>query len=324
MLYEIIATLGPASQDEALWEELRLAGATAFRLNTSHISLSELERWLMRLARYFDRLGVPLPVVLDLQGSKWRVGQMLPVMLAAGERVELICAQTSDRRGVLPVPHSDFFEAGRVSSGEVALNDGRVLLAVEEISSERAAARVVQGGEVSARKGITYRASDFRAERLSEKDHAIVKNAQGLGFLRYAISYVRDAMEMAKYRVHFGREVHLTAKIERQSAVDDAESLANHADALWLCRGDLGAEVGLRNMAEQVHLFSRKLRRLQSPVLLAGQVLEHLTVSPAATRSELCHLYDALQAGYCGFVLSDECAVGKYPVEACRAAALFR
>jgi pyruvate kinase len=116
----------------------------------------------------------------------------------------------------------------------------------------------------------------------------------------------------------------LIAKLERPDAVARASAIARSADELWLCRGDLGAEMGLRDMARAAHELSKDVPSLSVPVMLAGQVLEHMTDHESPTRSEVCSLYDALHAGYCGVVLSDETAIGRFPVESCRAAALFR
>ncbi len=320
MNYHIIATLGPGSDTESLWQAMLAAGVTGFRLNTSHLTLVQLERWLARL----DAFRVGVPVVLDLQGSKWRLGELPACTLVEGERVKLICAAATEQPGILPVPHPDFFRAAAVSSGEVVLNDARVRLQVESVTADSMTARVVTGFSLSARKGITYTQSAYRQEMLSERDQAILARSRGIEFVQYALSYVKDAVEMAKYRTQFGATAHLIAKLERQPAVDESHAIAEIADELWLCRGDLGAEVGIVAMAELTARFSRQVPSLPAPALLAGQVLEHLTTQPAPTRSEVCHLYDALQAGYRGVVLSDETAIGRYPLESCRAAALFR
>ncbi len=129
---------------------------------------------------------------------------------------------------------------------------------------------------------------------------------------------------MAGYRAQIGRPVRVIAKLERPSAMDDAERIAGVADALWLCRGDLGAELGAKAMAEAVYRLSAGVQAMPVPVLLAGQVFEHMTEHPTPTRSEVCAVYDALMKGYQGVVLSDETAIGRDPVESCRAAALFR
>jgi pyruvate kinase len=324
MDYSIAVTLGPASDSEPTWQALLAAGATAFRLNTSHLNLSQLRNWIDRLADFLA-LREPKPwLILDLQGSKWRLGQFPACTLRPGQQVELVCATSTDRSNLLPVPHPDFFEAAVSSNGEIVLNDARVRLALESAKPDSLNARVIQGGELVSNKGITFTASDHRHESLSEKDHSILIETQELAFVRYALSYVKDEVEMARYRTHAGQTAYLIAKLERQPAVDQARGIAAEADELWLCRGDLGAELGARAMAETVYRFSERVRRLPGQVLLAGQVLEHMTGQPNPTRSELCYLHDALTKGYQGVVLSDETAVGRYPVESCRAAALFR
>jgi pyruvate kinase len=324
MNYEIISTLGPASGTEAIWSEMIAAGATAFRLNTSHLTLPELEKWLARLDAFFSSQNLSLPVVLDLQGSKWRLGQFPAVVLSQGDLLELKYARSSDQPGVIPVPHPEVFKAAASSDGYLVLNDARVLLKIDQVSSDCLKTTVVRGGPLSSAKGITYRCCDFRQEDLSEKDRAIFNLKTEYPKLRFAISYVKDAAEMAAYRALIGPDVYLIAKIERRAAVDQAAQMSPYCQEIWICRGDLGAELGIKDMAVAVNAVTAAVNRLSVPVIMAGQVLEHMTEHPTPTRSEICYLYDSLCAGYRGFVLSDEAAVGKYPVESCRAAALFR
>jgi len=324
MNYQIVATLGPSSATPAIWKEMLSAGVTALRLNTSHLSLVELHNWLDDLAAFLAPLDAPISVVIDLQGSKWRLGEFPTHTLEAGQWLRLIAAEASQELNELPVPHPDFFQAARGSSGEIVLNDARVRLALERDLGEALEARVVQGGPISACKGITYTASQHRLEHLSAKDQAIFEWTHGVGFVRYAISYVKDAQEMIRYRAIFGETVYLIAKLEREPALVQAGEIARCVNEIWLCRGDLGAELGLRAMAEAIARFNDKIQKLPAPALLAGQVLEHMTMNPAPTRSEVSYVYEALLKGYSGMVLSDETAVGNYPVESCRAAALFR
>jgi pyruvate kinase len=321
MEYEIIATLGPASTAESVWQALLSAGATAFRLNTSHLSLDQLTAWLERLDHHFGASSPAL--VLDLQGSKWRLGTFAAFELNAGQGIRLVHAASAGNAGILPVPHSDFFRAAAQSSGEIVLNDAKVCLVLEEAGDDWLAARVTRGGEISSHKGITFTASEYRAENLSEKDRSILEVTRGLAWVRYAISYVRDAAEMTRYRALI-QPGYLIAKLERGPAMTEAQLVAAAADEVWLCRGDLGAEVGLKEMAAAVARFSAQVSGLGVPAMLAGQVLEHMTTHPTPTRSEVCYLYDALSRGYQGCVLSDETAIGRYPVESCQTAAIFR
>lgn len=324
MEYEIVATLGPSSDAEEMWSTMLSSGVTAFRLNTSHLTLEQLDGWLIRLSQFRARLDQASPIVLDLQGSKWRLGQFAPFDLVPGQLVQIRCAASSSESGVLPAPHQDLFRAAPLSSGEIMLDDARVKLAVEWAGEDVLRARVIQGGRLSPHKGITFAASNYRKEALNEKDQAILEKTRGLDSVRYALSYVRDSSEMGRYRDLFGPAAWLIAKLERGPAIEDAAKIAALASEVWLCRGDLGAELGMQAMAEAVHRFSNELGSFRIPVLLAGQVLEHMTRHPAPTRSEICYLYDALAQGYTGIVLSDETAVGLHPLKSCRAAALFK
>ncbi len=321
MNYEIIATLGPASAVETTWQAMLSAGATTFRLNTSYLTLEQLSKWLERYQAHFG--SSPTPLVLDLQGSKWRLGQFIPFEMTTGQVIRLVYAPSTDRPGEMPVPHADFFRAAPYASGEIVLNDAKSSLALESTGTDWLTARVIRGGEILSHKGITFTTSEHRVEQLSEKDRAILGMTRGLPWIRYAVSYVRDAAEMACYRALI-QSGYLIAKLERGPAVAEAQQVAESADELWLCRGDLGAEIGLKAMAEAAAQFSAQVSQLGKPAFVAGQVLEHMTVSPTPTRSEVCYLWDSLSRGYSGFVLSDETAIGRYPVDSIRTAALFR
>jgi pyruvate kinase len=159
---------------------------------------------------------------------------------------------------------------------------------------------------------------------MSQKDQRIVERTRSINNIRYAISYLRDAHEMAHYRELLGESCCLVAKLERQPAVDQPAAVAQWADELWVCRGDLGAELGLVRMAQAVSVVTSHLGDVSKPVFMAGQVLEHMTSHATPTRSEICYLHDILAAGYAGVVLSDETAVGAYPLDAVRTAALWK
>lgn len=324
MEYSIVATLGPGSSSKAMWEKMIKAGAAGFRLNTSHMSLPQIHEWLGELEAFLGATETRPYLVLDLQGSKWRLGDFTAFSLDPGRRIELIHAESHSRKDALPVPHEDFFEAASLSNGEIVLDDARIALALETAGQGSITARVVRGGEIVPRKGITYTSCGYRKEHLNEKDREILDQTGGRDFVRYAVSYVRDGAEMSRYRSVIGNSAYLIAKLEREPALEEATRIAFFADELWLCRGDLGAEMGVKAMAGAIHRFSGLVSGMPTPVFLAGQVFEHMTASPVPTRSEVCCLHDALIRGYQGVVLSDETALGRYPVESCLAAAMFR
>jgi pyruvate kinase len=322
MEYDIIATLGPASTVPPLWQEMVLAGVTGFRLNTAHLGVDSLAAWDHSLQPFIKQHGMCL--YLDLQGSKWRLGEFPTFSLLEGRIIELVLADSTTLDGALPTPHSDFFTAAEYSDGFIVLNDGKVHLQAEKIETDRMQARVTRGGEISSNKGLTVMNSPFRIEKLGEKDRQIIELTRSRPEIRYAISYIKDSTEMAHYRELIGPEAYLAAKLERGPAIEDSAGISSYANSLWLCRGDLGAELGLRSMAEAVYSLLNRVHELPVPLFLAGQIFEHLTQHPTPTRSEVCNLYEALQRGVAGCVLSDETAIGRNPLEACRAAALWR
>ena len=356
MNYRIVATLGPATGEENVWASLLQAGVTAFRLNTSHIELNDLHSWLERISGFLERSGSgvsggqgrrglqdregsfpeePFPVILDLQASKWRIGEVKSTELRIGAAIELIPGEGEDNNTtasgsrILQIPHLDFFAAAQTAeSGEIAINDAKVMLHIENREKRRITARVTRGGEISTGKGITLVGSGYRIEQLNQKDKRVVEIGCAYPFVRYALSYVKDAAEMDNYRRLFndrwGDRHYLIAKLEQASALEEAEEISRSADELWICRGDLGAEMGPAAMAEGLFRFFPRIRKIPKPVLLAGQVLEHMSAHPAPTRSEISYLYESLRRGFRGIVLSDETALGSFPLEACRTAALFR
>lgn len=322
--YEIIATIGPKSLDEILLEEMIGCGVTAFRLNTSHITIDQLNDLIDRYYSFYQKVSHHPSLYLDLQGSKWRLGLFPTVELSVNQKVKLMYGEETSGKNALPVPHLDFFIAVKNSNGLLTLADGKVCMQIEKVMQDEIIARVTRAGRLSSRKGITVTECGFRKEELSQNDQKVVKNTTGLPFVRYAVSYIKDGQEMKKYRQMLGESAYLTAKLERISALDDVLLISELANELWLCRGDLGAELGLKDMAKIVYEFHSLIPILKKPVILAGQVLEHLVDHPMPTRSEICYCYDALNHGYRGFVLSDETAVGSFIIEACRTAAMFK
>jgi pyruvate kinase len=329
MNYQIVATLGPASRSDDAILALAAAGASGFRLNSSHLSPPELRSWLVRLEKLLFRLE-PVPyLVVDLQGTKRRLGRFAARELAEQDAVELVCAGQSRDGRTLPLPWPELFRsAGR--GDRLLLNDAKIVLLIEAASPRRLAARVLAGGPVSARKGVTWRPAQASGRaplpRVGEGagDEAFIAASESHAFVRYALSYAESPAELASLRARCPAPRRLIAKLETERGLAAAAALAAESDELWLCRGDLGAELGAVRMAAAVRGFSRSLPALPAPALLAGQVLEHMTDHPQPTRSEVCHLADLLAAGYAGIVLSDETAVGRYPEESCRTAALFR
>ena len=319
----IVVTLGPSSASPATAAALRDAGADAVRLNGSHLDAEGLRRFTSTAVEggfESDRITV------DLQGGKTRIaGLGSPEEVSEGLAVLLTASPPPGPRGhdlVLPVDRPEFVEA--LAPGDtVRIDDGRVALRIIEASGGVARARALGAGRISDRRGLALVGREVGLPpRLLDADRELIEAARELGVGALAVSYaavpgILPATREAAAAGADGDPV-VVAKLEQPEALDRIEDILARSDALWLCRGDLGAEVGLAKLpALQRRLLDATLGR--APVLVAGQVLHHMTVSPRPTRSEACHVGDLVERGVAGFVLSDETATGEYGPEAVRA-----
>jgi pyruvate kinase len=308
----IVATLGPASW--TLARDLRRAGATAFRLNASHLQPAELAAALERTRRE----SPDTDVVVDLQGAKTRLGRFEARPVAPGERLRFAL---DAREPTLPIPHQELF--AQAHPGEtISVDDGRVRLRVESTSEGAMEATALDAGRLHPRKGVNLVEHPVTLASLTAADREAIAAARSFGVSAFAFSFMADGREAAWVR-QAAPGCRVIGKIERREASESLPAVAERVDELWICRGDLGAQLGLAALARFV--ASVNPTTLPVPVLMAGQVVEHLTRHRAPTRSEVCHLYDLAARGYAGCVLSDETAVGDDPVRAVsEAASLLR
>ena len=308
MSFQLIVTLGPVS--DTLLEPLIEAGASAFRLNTAHMSLERVTV----LAQKIRSLHTDLPIVFDLQGAKMRLGVFPPRTIQQGE--EVVFARDPLAAGSVPIEHPEFYE--QVSPGEiVSVDDDRLRFEVLWKDNESVLCRAHTDGLLKPRKGLNVADHPVDLRGLREFDRGVCRLAE-MKNTSCAISFVKDGSEAAWVR-QLAPKTAVAAKIERAEAVSNLREISEQADSLWICRGDLGAQIGLGRMATWI--ASLVPRSLSRPVWMAGQVLEHLTGHREPTRSEVCHLYDLMSRGYAGIVLSDETAIGKDPVGAVKVAA---
>ncbi len=304
---QLVVTLGPASS--LLAREIAAAGATSFRLNASHLSSAALGEALADV-----RGACPdIPVVVDLQGAKMRLGTFEPRPIAA--RAPLRFAL--DDSGALPLPHPELFEQAR-RGDMLSVDDARLRFEILEVGAGWLTAVAAAAGTLLPRKGVNVEPHPVTLGRLTTADVQACGVAAQHGVRTFAFSFMSTGDEASWIRKQVPGCV-VIGKIERVEAAERLEAISAAVEVVWVCRGDLGAQLGPARLARFV--ASVEPRRLPVPVLMAGQVLEHLTGHAEPTRSEVCHVHDLLARGYAGIVLSDETAVGADPVRAVTTAA---
>ncbi len=315
---KIVCTIGPASSDPEMIEQLAWSGMDAARLNFSHGNHESHRQAIVGVRRAQDLIGRPLAVIADLQGPKIRIGELQsPVTLQPGGTLTL-SAEGKARPGDLEVTYSDL--AGSVRPGsEVLINDGLVRARVLEINDARVECRVEVGGLVSSGKGINLPGTRLPIPSLTGKDTDDLAFALEHGVDYVALSFVRradDVLELRERVAEAGASARVIAKIEKAEALDDLDAIVAAADGIMVARGDLGVEIGVADVPLVQKQIIRTAREAGSTVITATQMLESMIHQPEPTRAEASDVANAVLDGTSAVMLSGETAAGRYPLEA--------
>src|SRR5215211_1380408 len=314
---KIVATLGPASSSPEAIRALFEAGADVFRFNFSHGSHEEHQRRYDIVRAIEQETGRPIAVLADLQGPKLRVGRLAdsPIPLDQGERIRFDLDPAPGTRDRIPLPHPEVFVA--LAPGvHLLIDDGKMRLEVEEATRSSAVARVLIGGPVSERKGVSVVGAVLPVSALTEKDKRDLAFALDLGADWIALSFVQRPEDIDEVQEIVRGRAGLMAKLEKPAAIERLEEIVDRSDAIMVARGDLGVEM----LPEKVPPIQRRILRVcrsaGKPVVVATQMLESMIQTPTPTRAEASDVASAIYHGADAVMLSAESASGQYPVEA--------
>jgi pyruvate kinase len=315
---KIVATIGPATASEEAITALLEAGANVIRINASHGTPDERAEWIRAVRCMADRAGLPVAVLVDLQGPRIRVGDLpVPRDLVAGEMV-VFAPEAVATPGEIPTTYTDLAKDARVGA-RILLDDGLLSVEVVRIVPPRVEGRVADGGTLRAHKGMNLPGLHVSAPALTEKDREDVALAVEHGADYLALSFVRRAEDLSELRRLAPPTVKLVAKIEKAAALQDLPRILNACDAVMVARGDLGVELPF----ERVPIVQKRLileaNLRGKPVITATQMLESMVHHPRPTRAEASDVANAILDGTDAVMLSAETAVGEYPVESVRA-----
>lgn len=319
---KLVCTIGPASEDRL--PELVGAGMDVARINCSHSTREDRDRYLGGVREAAAKAGRPVGLIADLSGPKVRLGEIGggEVILANGARFVLRgdVDGSGDASGA-GTTHPGL--AGDLETGDrVLLADGAVELRVLDTTGGEVVAEVVSGGTVRSRAGVNVPSERLSLPAITPKDEADLEWALDAGVDMVAQSFVRSAHDCgALLSLMPERRPLLLAKIETSAAVAAAPAILERADAIIVARGDLGVEASL----EEIPVIQKRLvdqaRRAAAPVIIATQMLESMISSPRPTRAETSDVAGAVFEGSDAVMLSAETAIGAYPVEAALTAA---
>jgi pyruvate kinase len=319
---KIVATIGPATSEPEVLRELIEAGATTLRLNFSHGTHDDHQRSIRLIRQISFELNQPVGILQDLQGPKIRLGRFKdgPITLQKGDRFILTSHQvpgTQEISSVTYEPLTDEVPTGAV----IMLDDGRVEMFVEKVdkAAQELHCKVTVGGILSNNKGVNFPGVYLSIRALTDKDKEDLMFGLDQGIDWVALSFVRnpqDVLEIKELIASAGKNVPVIAKIEKHEAIEQMEAVLSLCDGVMVARGDLGVELP----AEDVPVLQKRLiktaNRLGIPVITATQMLDSMVNSPRPTRAEISDVANAILDGTDAVMLSNETAVGKFPVQA--------
>jgi len=317
---KIVCTVGPATGSPAVSEQLAEAGMNVARLNLSHGTYKEHARYVQIVRKLSYRLVVPLAVLVDLPGSKYRTGRLKDgkAKLKKGADVVLTTRNVTGSNTVIPVNPPILPQDTRVGD-TVLLDDGAIQLKVLERRGAEIRCRVVVGGILTERRGLAVPGMrdsvPFGTDALRKHISFAVK--QQPDYL--AISFVSSADDVTSLRTilrEHNADIPVIAKIERGVAVDGFDDILAVSDGIMVARGDLGVDIPLEKVPLVQKEIIKKCNQAGKLVITATQMLESMVNSPWPTRAEVTDVANAIFDGTDAIMLSAETSIGKYPAQA--------
>lgn len=313
---KIVATLGPSSQTYEDILSLHQAGADVFRLNFSHGTHDQHRHTYNLIRQVEETVKSPIAILADLQGPKLRIGlfEENSVMLVEGETFIFDTHEDPGNQTRVYLPHPELFTAV-IPGIELLLDDGKIRLAVENVTPHQIITKVKNGGKLSNRKGVNVPGATIPISAITKKDKIDLEFALGLGVDWIAISFVQRPEDILEAKDLIQNRAKLISKIEKPKAMEHLIEIIDLSDAVMVARGDLGVEMAPEEVPTAQKTIIRECREAGKPVIVATQMLESMIQNPAPTRAEASDVATAIYDGVDAVMLSAESAHGQYPQE---------
>lgn len=318
---KIIATLGPATDDRSVLENIIRAGVDVCRLNMSHGSTGELIERARKVREVSQEVDKEVALLADLQGPKIRVEHFEEgsVELSSGDEFTLDAEDpgTPGDRGRVGISYAALSRDVRPGDA-LLLDDGLISMRVKSIHGGRIVCVVENGGVLKDRKGVNLQGGGLSISGIAEHDLPHIKLAAQMDVDYLAVSFASDERDMNRARAllrEAGSEAGLVAKIERVEALENLKAICDASDAVMVARGDLGVEFGDEELPGLQKRIIQTALRHNRGVATATQMMQSMIENPVPTRAEVLDVANAVIDGTDAVMLSAETAVGKHPVK---------
>ena len=320
---KIICTIGPSSEDPAVFRAMCLQGLNVARLNFSHGTHEEHQKKIDMIKAVREELNLPIAIMLDTKGPEYRIRTFKggKIQLRDGDEFTFTTREVEGDEHIVSVSYKGLAE-DLAPGDKILVNNGLVIFEVKTIQGTEINCKVLTGGVLSDRKSMSFPGKVMRQVYLSEQDKSdlLFGIRNGVDFVAASfVSCKQDMMDLKAFlRENGGGDIDVIAKIENQHGVDNIDEICTVCEGIMVARGDLGVEVPFTELpAIQKHLIT-KCRMLGKRVITATEMLESMITNPRPTRAEISDVANAVYDGTSAVMLSGESAAGKYPVEALR------
>jgi pyruvate kinase len=310
---KIVCTLGPASSSREALRNLMDAGLNVARINFSHSTHEQHAATIALVRAVANESGRPIAILGDLQGPRIRIGEIGETRtLEDGSDVVLVPERFVHGMSEVPVTYENLADDVHVGD-RVLINDGLLELVVLDVEKPRVIARVLHGGPLGSHKGINLPGVQVSAPSITDKDREDIAFAADQGLEYIALSFVRRAQDIAELKAMIPKSMLVVAKIEKDSALENIETIVRASDGVMVARGDLGVELPFEEVPYAQKRIIALCNRLGRPVITATQMLESMITHPRPTRAEASDVANAILDGTDAVMLSAETAAGQYP-----------
>ena len=317
---KIVCTIGPACESESVLEKLIDSGMNVARLNFSHGTMEEHAEKIRTIRFLSEKKGTQIAILQDLAGPKIRIGNIKdgPVILQSDQSFILTTDNVPGDQKEVTINYAKLTDEV-TENDRILLADGNIELYVSYVNRTKIHCKVIVGGELSSNKGLNLPGSTLSIPAITNKDRLDLDFGLDQGIDYVAMSFVRsknDIQQIKTVMKNKNKYVPIIAKIEKHEALENIDEILSAVDGIMVARGDLAVETALENVPLVQKMLIKKCNQAGKPVITATQMLKSMVDSPRPTRAEANDVANAVLDGTDAVMLSEETAVGKYPIKA--------